>query len=86
MTTAYTLNRRLTEDEADIVLYDPSKFDEYLVAEAHEIRRAKFRSAQEDMNQVEIDGDKAVHPVTKAFSAIIALTIGASLLYWVALW
>ena len=86
METEYRLNRRLTEDEADIVLYDPSKFDDYLVTEAHEIRRASLRSAFAKINEREIAADRGTHPVTKAFGAIVAMTIAAGLLYWVALW
>lgn len=81
----YRMPRRLTEDEADIVLYDPSKFDGYLVAEAHDIRRARLRSVQTKINEHQIAADRAYHPVTIAFAAIASLTIAAGLLYWVAL-
>lgn len=81
----YRMPRRLTEDEADIVLYDPSKFYGYLVAEANEIRRARLRSLQAKINEHQIAADRAYHPVTIAFAAIASMTIAAGLLYWVAL-
>lgn len=86
METEYRLNRRLTEDEAETVLYDPSKFDGYLVAEAHEIRRARLRSVQEKLNKYQIASEREAYSVTIAFCAIVAMTIGAGLLYWVSLW